>query len=63
MDPRLKNTNKNYETKKTQEKVCATLKRAKISLLEHTKKPWNGKKTYKELLDRHHHPHYYYHLK
>lgn len=44
MDPRLKNTNKNYETKKTQEKVCAALKWAKISPLEHTKKAMEWEK-------------------
>lgn len=64
MDPRLKNTKRNYETKRTQEKFCATLLWAKISSLEHKKKAMEWEKTYKELLDRHHHHHYYYyHLK
>lgn len=49
MDPRLKNTKKNYETKRTQEKFCATLQWAKISLLEHKKQPWNGRKHIKNL--------------
>ena len=35
MDPRLKNTKKNYETKRTQEKFCATLLWAKNTKKSH----------------------------